>query len=161
MLIHDRFRLGYSGSYDMLIWYLLLYTYGRTISQCTHNDNYPGGQPSLVSCLLLLYSHNFQTRLSQAVLLVTIFWHHSNTYFRVIMVTMIRIVPIPCTPYWKRYWLCQRLWYPRRHLIRHITPRYLVKSRWWETLPSPYMVLRLSKFPCTFNSFIFNLQRYS
>ena len=66
----------------------LLCTYGRTISQCTHNDNYPGDQPSLVSCLILMDSQSCQTWLSQAVLLVTRFLNHSNTDIQVIMGTM-------------------------------------------------------------------------
>ena len=76
------------------------------------------------------------------------------------MLTIIHIVPLPCPPYRKQKWLCQRPWYPRRTTIRHLTPRFLVKSEWWETLTSPYIFFQWSKSPCIFNSFQFPLQRY-
>ena len=62
--------VGYGGSYDMLPLSFLLCVYGRTIAQCPHNDKYPGDQPILVSCQLLLDSLIFQTRCSQVVILV-------------------------------------------------------------------------------------------
>ena len=89
----------------MLLLFLLLCVYFCNRTQCTHNDKYPGDQPILFSCLLLLDYHSCQNRYSQVVILVTRFWHHVNTNFRVIVGTMIQIVLILCPPYWKRHWI--------------------------------------------------------